>query len=91
MSCWISRASACSLQRQQALVRSTPSAALAARMDKEGDDSKRLELLRLTLLNRPITEREQREAVNFLSEDGENAWAELCHALLASNEFLVRM
>ncbi|MFP6694685.1 MAG: DUF1553 domain-containing protein, partial [Pirellulales bacterium] len=66
-------------------------AALAARMDKEGDESKRLELLWLTLLNRPITEREQREAVDFLSEDSENAWAELCHALLASNEFLVRM
>ena len=65
--------------------------ALAARIASESDKSKRLELLWLTLLNRPITEREQREAVDFLSEDGENAWAELCHALLASNEFLMRM
>ena len=65
--------------------------ALATRLGKESDESKRIELLWLTLLNRPITEMEQREAVEFLREAGENAWAELCHALLASNEFLMRM
>ncbi|MFP6770714.1 MAG: DUF1553 domain-containing protein, partial [Planctomycetaceae bacterium] len=65
--------------------------ALATRMGKESNESKRLEFLWLTLLNRPITGTEQREAVGFLRETGENAWAELCHALLASNEFLMRM
>ena len=65
--------------------------ALATQMGKESDESKRIELLWLTLLNRPITKVEQREAVEFLREAGENAWAELCHALLASNEFLMRM
>ena len=65
--------------------------ALARRMGKENNESKRLGLLWLTLLNRPITETEQREAVGFLRETDENAWAELCHALLASNEFLMRM
>lgn len=65
--------------------------ALATRLGKEGDEAKRLELLWLTLLNRPLTAVEQREAVEFLREAGENGWAELCHALLASNEFLMRL
>ena len=66
-------------------------AALSARMDREGDESQRLELLWLTLLNRPITETEQAETIDFLKEAGENGWTELCHALLASNEFLMRL
>ena len=52
---------------------------------------KGLELLWLTLLNRPITAVERAEAVDFLKQAGDNAWTELCHALLASNEFLIRM
>ena len=66
-------------------------AALAARMTGESDESKRLELLWLTLLNRPITEAERREAIDFVKETGDNALIELCHALLASNEFLMRL
>lgn len=66
-------------------------AALAARMNQEDDTSKRLDLVWLTLLNRPITETERYEAIEYLSGGGENGWTELCHALLASNEFLMRM
>jgi hypothetical protein len=65
--------------------------ALAERMTKEPDESKRLELLWLALLNRPITEPERLESIEFLKEVGDGAWVELCHALLASNEFLIRM
>ncbi len=65
--------------------------ALASRVDKECDESKRLEHLWLLLLNRPITETERRETIDFLKETGENAWIELCQALLASNEFLMRL
>lgn len=66
-------------------------AALADRLSVEPDESKRVDLLWLTLLNRPVTERERRETTEFLDDIGENAWLELCHALLASNEFLIRM
>ena len=66
-------------------------AALATRLSKEGDEAKRLDLLWLTLLNRPITELERREAAEFVRESGKRGWAELCHALLASNEFLMRL
>jgi len=67
-------------------------ATLATRMKEEADDdSKRLQRLWLTLLNRPITATEQREAAAFLKDASENAWTELCHALLASNEFLMRL
>jgi len=67
-----------------------------------GDDS-RLDNLWLRVLNRPITAAERRESAAFLAEirnqDPEvapasrelRAWAELCHALLASNEFLLRL
>ncbi|MFO1095331.1 MAG: DUF1553 domain-containing protein, partial [Planctomycetaceae bacterium] len=68
------------------------SAALAARIQEEQpDDRQRLELLWLTLLNRPITGSEQSAATGFLNAGGENKWTELCHALLASNEFLMRL
>lgn len=66
-------------------------AALAERMDQEKDARQRVELLWLTLLNRPVTEAEQRETAEFIAQAGENAWVELCHALLASNEFLMRL
>ena len=57
----------------------------------------------LRVLNRPITAAERADSAAFLAEirnlDPEadpasrelRAWAELCHALLASNEFLVRL
>jgi hypothetical protein len=63
----------------------------------------RLELLWLRVFNRPITGTEATEALAFLSDlrtqlAGEKAsepelrsWAELCHSLLASNEFLMRL
>jgi hypothetical protein len=71
--------------RQQAI-------ALATRMKEAStDDTERLELLWLTLLNRPITRPEQQETTAFLEEAGEDAWIELCHAMLASNEFLMRL
>ena len=67
-------------------------AALAARMQEEAaDDSQRLQVLWLTLLNRPITGPEESESTSFLTAAGDGAWTELCHALLASNEFLMRM
>ncbi|MES2788101.1 MAG: DUF1553 domain-containing protein, partial [Planctomycetota bacterium] len=67
-----------------------------------GDDA-RLNALWLRVLNRPITETERADTIAFLQdlrtlEAGTDAaaidlriWSELCHALLASNEFLVRM
>ena len=67
-------------------------ATLATRIKEAStDDSERLELLWLTLLNRPITGLEQQETIAFLEEAGEEAWIELCHAMLASNEFLMRL
>lgn len=65
--------------------------AVAERMSGEPDDQRRLQLLWLTLLNRPLTEAEQEESTVFLNEAGESGWVELCHALLASNEFLMRL
>lgn len=64
---------------------------LAERMSQESDASKRLALLWLTLFNRPILEAEQRDALDFVTASGDNGWTELCHALLASNEFLMRL
>ena len=57
----------------------------------------------LRVLNRPITAAERADCVAFLAEVQKlgsaadtvtsefRAWSELCHALLASNEFLVRL
>jgi hypothetical protein len=67
------------------------------------NDQARLDRLWLRALNRPITAAERADAAAFLAETptlGSKtgpanrevcAWAELCHALLASNEFLVRL
>ena len=67
-------------------------ALLATRLKADTDDgTKRLELLWLRVLNRPITLLEQTEAVAFLEAVGDNAWSELSHALFASNEFLMRL
>jgi hypothetical protein len=79
-------------QRARALARRTLAVA--------GDDA-RLAALWLAVLNRPITAAERADSLAFLAEVRTmspgteaasrdlRAWAELCHALLASNEFLV--
>ena len=67
-------------------------AALAARVRKmEKDETKQLNHLWLTVLNRPINADEQRDAQQFLKTAGKNGWTDLCHAMLASNEFLMRL
>jgi hypothetical protein len=67
-------------------------AALARRLEQQaGCEQERLERLWLTLQNRPVTAAERREAAAFLKEAGDGAWTDLCHALLASNEFLMRL
>ncbi|MEQ1850897.1 MAG: PSD1 and planctomycete cytochrome C domain-containing protein [Chthoniobacteraceae bacterium] len=68
------------------------------------DDSARLETLWLRVLNRPITTAERDEATAFLGSveplittvTGRPSldsikWRELCHSLLASNEFVFRL
>ncbi len=66
--------------------------ALSRRVMQEADDNgARLDVLWLRALNRSITEQEAREAEVFLSKDDVNGWIELCHAVLASNEFLMRL
>jgi hypothetical protein len=68
-----------------------------------GDESSRLERLWLTAFSRPITAEEKSDSAAFLAalrsdfstagtpadEIEKRAWAELCHAVLASNEFLI--
>jgi hypothetical protein len=72
-------------------------------ISSEGDVPARLDRLWLRTLNRPITSEERADSAVFLAEVRNldpriepasrelRAWAELCHALLASNEFLVRL
>jgi hypothetical protein len=60
------------------------------------DDQWRVQALYLRVLNRPASEEETREALDFLGSFREpsqprEAWAILCHALLACNEFLFRL
>ncbi|MDR3632516.1 MAG: PSD1 and planctomycete cytochrome C domain-containing protein [Isosphaeraceae bacterium] len=67
------------------------------------EEKARLEALWLRAFNRPITDAETSDARTFLSElrtelAGEKnpepelrSWVELCHSLLASNEFLMRL
>lgn len=66
--------------------------AVADRVLKESELMEdRLSFLYLALLNRPITPEEMKEVGLFLG-DGESAdWEELCRALLAGNEFLMRL
>ncbi len=76
---------------------------LARRTKAAAGDRARLDDVWLRVLNRPITAAEQNDCIAFLAEvrdldaGGDSAtrelraWAELCHALLASNEFLVRL
>ena len=60
--------------------------------DKEPNVGARLEALWLRVLNRPLTSTEREDAVKFLDfMPAEKAWLELSHALLSSNEFLLRL
>ena len=76
---------------------------LSRRVLTVSGDEARLDVLWLRVLNRPITAVERSESTAFLADLRTldvglepaaaelKAWTELCHALLASNEFLVRM
>lgn len=62
------------------------------------NDIARLDVLWLRTLNRPITSTEREEAIALLEAvtspgkpTGAVQWAELCHSLLASNEFVFRL
>ena len=64
----------------------------------EKNDLARLEILWLRALNRPITSTERDEAIALLDAvtppgkpAGPVQWTELCHSLLASNEFVFRL
>lgn len=58
----------------------------------ESNTGARFEMLWLRVLNRPITSAERDEANAFLkSLPADKAWIELSHALLSSNEFLLRL
>ena len=58
----------------------------------ETNTGARLETLWLRVLGRPITSNERGDAVQFLeSVPAKTAWIELSHALLSSNEFLLRL
>jgi len=58
----------------------------------ETNTGTRLETLWLRVLGRPITSAERDDAVQFLeSSPAKTAWIELSHALLSSNEFLLRL
>jgi hypothetical protein len=70
-------------------------------MSRHAAEAARMEDLWLAVYNRPITPAEREEAGRFLRETHERAggardaettaWIELCHALLASNEFVFRL
>jgi hypothetical protein len=65
---------------------------LAGRLKKETtDDARRLDLLWMRALNRRMTSSEEQDARAFLTAAGGADWAGLCHAILASNEFLMRL
>jgi hypothetical protein len=55
------------------------------------DTESRLDLLWLRTLNRPITDDEKQDAEAFITDVGEGGWDELCHAILAANEFLMTL
>jgi hypothetical protein len=64
----------------------------------EKNDLARMETLWLRALNRPITSIERDEALALLEAvtppgkpAGPVQWTELCHSLLASNEFVFRL
>ncbi|WP_395737305.1 DUF1553 domain-containing protein [Prosthecobacter sp.] len=58
----------------------------------EPNTGARLEALWLRVLSRPVTSAEREDAVRLLeSLPADKAWIELSHALLSSNEFLLRL
>ncbi len=60
--------------------------------DTEANTGARLEAVWLRILSRPVTSAERDDAMKFLeSMPADKAWVELCHALLSSNEFLLRL
>ena len=60
--------------------------------DSEANTGARLEALWIRVLSRPVTSTERDDAVKFLeSMPADKAWIELCHALLSSNEYLLRL
>jgi hypothetical protein len=64
---------------------------LARALERDSDDAAiRLESLWLRVFNRPITAAERGDAEVFVSAAESRVWEELCHALLMSNEFLMR-
>ncbi|MBB5035280.1 PSD1 and planctomycete cytochrome C domain-containing protein [Prosthecobacter vanneervenii] len=59
---------------------------------EESNVGARLEALWLRVLSRPISSAEREDALRFLeSMPADKSWVELCHALLSSNEFLLRL
>ncbi len=59
--------------------------------DGAAQDVARLELLWLRTLNRPLTPDERQKAQAFVAGKGAEGWVELCHALLATTEFLMTL
>ena len=59
--------------------------------DTSMTEQTRLAYLWMLTLNRPITDDEQHKATQFLESSVVHGWVELSHALLASNEFLMRL
>ncbi|MBX7207232.1 MAG: PSD1 and planctomycete cytochrome C domain-containing protein [Verrucomicrobiaceae bacterium] len=80
------------------LIRKRAFALAKSLLAAEKNDLARLETLWLRALNRPITSSERDEALALLeavTPSGKPAgpvqWTELCHSLLASNEFVFRL
>lgn len=66
--------------------------ALGERVAKDApDEAARLSLLWLRALNRPITDEERKDATSFMAEAGADGWVEVCHAVIASNQFLMSL
>ena len=61
-------------------------------LQHHADERLRLDALWLRVLNRPISDAEHDDAAAYLHTlPTDKAWTELCHALLSSNEFLLRL
>jgi len=80
------------------LIRKRAFALAKSLLAAEKNDLARLETLWLRALNRPITSTERDEAIALLEAvtppgkpAGPVQWTELCHSLLASNEFVFRL
>jgi hypothetical protein len=80
------------------LIRKRAFALAKSLLAAEKNELARLETLWLRTLNRPITSTEREEAISLLEAvtppgkpAGPVQWTELCHSLLASNEFVFRL